>query len=139
MKLSGVLFDSEALEHPSFVPFVDVLLFLLFFTLTADLGAQQFSMAETRPGVSDPQVTEVGPKDLRVEIAQGGQFVIDGNQVSIAGLEEEVKRAKATQADLVVFYDGDAQARWGSIVKVIEICDRLGVVHRPVVNKLPES
>jgi biopolymer transport protein ExbD len=137
MRLNDVPHD-DGQEPFSFTPFVDVLFVLLFITLMEGMAAADpYAMATNRPGIPNPQPQPTSSKDLPVAVTAAGGYLVDGAAVEPAALENRLREAKATAPDLIVFVDGDARSPYGSVVRLEDLCDRLGISYRRLVNKEP--
>lgn len=127
--------NEEAHEPASFVPFVDMLILLVLFLIASSVQARHYAMAPNRPGVPEPQPQQVAPKDLCVAVLEDGYYQIDTNRVAPGDLKQRLAAEKAAHADLMVFVDGDRKAPYGAVVRLEDICERLQIDYRRLVNK----
>ena len=128
--------NNEAKPYDSInvTPMLDlayVLLVVFILMTTASVQGLNISM----PKPSNKPSTE--KHDLRiVQVTAEGTVLINGVGVSMAELESQLVRAKASDAKMSVAIKGDTRAKYAAVVAVIDLCNRLQVNMGLVTSKI---
>ena len=128
--------NNEAKPYDSInvTPMLDlayVLLVVFILMTTASVQGLNISM----PKPSNKPSTE--KHDLRiVQVTADGTVLINGVGVSMAELESQLVRAKASDAKMSVAIKGDTRAKYAAVVAVIDLCNRLQVNMGLVTSKI---
>ena len=64
---------------------------------------------------------------LIVQVAAGGNLLLNGSEVTIAQLERSLNDAKGRDPKTTVAIRGDAAAQYARVIEVIDLCNRLAV------------
>lgn len=121
--------DIEA-EAPGLdlTPMIDMVFLLLIFFLVATT----FHQAEREMQIALPYASAAGPmsaalRELIINVDAQGAVFVSGRQVSDDELQQMVKSAVAANAEQKVSVRGDRGARYGAVVRVLDICKHAGV------------
>jgi biopolymer transport protein TolR len=115
------------------VPYVDVMLVLLvIFMVTAPLITPQVIDLPTVGKASQPRVVPLevfvrADQGLVVRTRDGSGRILDERNVTRAQLPGVIKRARADSADLSVLVGGDKNARYESVLQVMDELRKQGV------------
>lgn len=128
---------SQAASTLSLTPLIDVVFLLLIFFLVASRFAQE----DRRIPIELPSATSATPmteqpKELVVDIDSDGQFVLNGNDVSLEELETELVRAVASNpVHQSVVIRADRRVEFQAVVSVMDLCNRTGVADYTVTTQ----
>lgn len=117
--------ETQAYDTINVTPMLDlayVLLVVFILMTTASVQGLNISM----PKPSNKPSTEQHEL-LIVQVAPGGALLLNGKSVTEAELETRLTDAKQRDPKMTVAIRGDGAARYGSVVTVIDLCNRLGV------------
>jgi biopolymer transport protein TolR len=115
------------------VPYVDVMLVLLvIFMVTAPLITPQVIDLPTVGKASQPRVVPLevfvrADQGLVVRTRDGNGRILDERNVTRAQLPGVIKRARADSADLSVLVGGDKNARYESVLQVMDELRKQGI------------
>jgi biopolymer transport protein TolR len=115
------------------VPYVDVMLVLLvIFMVTAPLITPQVIDLPTVGKASQPRVVPLevfvrADQGLVVRTRDGSGRILDERNVTRAQLPGVIKRARADSADLSVLVGGDKNARYESVLQVMDELRKQGI------------
>lgn len=115
----------EGINDINITPFVDVVLVLLvIFMVTAPMMMKDIiGLNLPKTSVSDSQSLST----LAVAITKTGQFILNGELVTIEGLRERAIQARKENAQIQAVISADIDARHGSVVQVIDIVKSSGI------------
>lgn len=115
----------EGINEINITPFVDVVLVLLvIFMVTAPMMMKDIiGLNLPKTSVSDSQSLST----LAVAITKTGQFILNGELVTIDGLRERAIQARKENAQIQAVISADIEARHGSVVQVIDIVKSSGI------------
>lgn len=106
-------------------PFVDVVLVLLIIFILMTTAAVQGIRVDL-PSASSAQVLDA-QKSRVIAVSNDGTVSIDAIPVSMAELENELRRSIAGTPDLAVILRGDRAVQYDRIMQVLDLCSRVGV------------
>ena len=115
------------------VPYVDVMLVLLvIFMVTAPLITPQVIDLPTVGKASQPRVVPLevfvrADQGLVVRTRDGNGRILEERNVSRAQVPGVIKRARANSADLSVLVGGDKNARYESVLQVMDELRKQGI------------
>ena len=115
------------------VPYVDVMLVLLvIFMVTAPLITPQVIDLPTVGKASQPRVVPLevfvrADQGLVVRTRDGNGRILEERNVTRAQLPGVIKRARADSADLSVLVGGDKNARYESVLQVMDELRKQGI------------
>ena len=128
--------NTEAKPYDSInvTPMLDLAYVLLVvFILMTTSSVQGLSI--TMPKPSNTPSTE--KHDLKiVQVMPDGALLVNGVGVSLAELETQLARAKASDPKMSVAIKGDARAKYATVVAVIDLCNKLQVSMGLITSKI---
>jgi biopolymer transport protein ExbD len=81
--------------------------------------------------ISMPKPSNTPPTEkhelLIVQVAAGGQMLLNGSALSLAEIERRLGEAKARDAKATVAIKGDGAVAYEQVVQVIDLCNRLAI------------
>lgn len=115
----------DGINEINITPFVDVVLVLLvIFMVTAPMMMKDIiGLNLPKTSVSDSQSLST----LAVAITKTGQFILNGELVTIDGLRERAIQARKENAQIQAVISADVDARHGAVVQVIDIVKSSGI------------
>jgi biopolymer transport protein ExbD len=118
-------------------PIIDVVFQLLIFFLVATRFAQEDRELDvTLPSAAAAQPLIAEARELFVNIDRTGQFFVDGQMRSAADVERIMRQAVANNpANQSVIIRADKDVRFDSVVTIMDICNRTGVVDYVVTTQ----
>ena len=117
--------ETKPYDSINVTPMLDlayVLLVVFILMTTASVQGLNISM----PKPSNTPSTEKHEL-LIVQVAAGGNLLLNGSEVSIAQLERSLADAKKRDPKMTVAIRGDAAAQYARVIEVIDLCNRLAV------------
>lgn len=116
--------DSEQEVTFDFAPMVDiVLLLLIFFFLTSNLGARQNVMPLDLPRASS--AVQATPDIPIVTVDQKGKLFLNGYETNLDQLRTKLKTMVKT-SDGVVGVRADERGNYGTVVQVMDVIKQAG-------------
>lgn len=129
--------------HIDVVPFIDTLLYLIiFFSLSLNFVATQAIKLKLPQASLNEGVRE--RKEIRVFVTSGalrdgyhqGEFMVDGQIVTIDAVRQLVKSRSAGDPEAVVVIQADERVSQGEVVKVMDAArsagvDKIAIATRP--------
>jgi len=132
---------SLPVEEPTLnlTPMVDIVFLLIIFFMVGT----QFSEMERSVDVQLPTVSSVTPltgvPDAKVvEIHEDGKIEYEGEEITLASLEETLQAAQENYAGQAVVLRGDQRCAYQNIMNVIAVCKRAKIASISLANK-PEQ
>ena len=117
--------DAKPYDSINVTPMLDLAYVLLVvFILMTTASVQGLSV--TMPKPSNKPSTEKHELKI-IQITPEGTVLMNGVGVSMAELEAQLSRAKASDPKMSVAIKGDARARYAPVVAVIDLCNKLQV------------
>jgi len=117
--------ETQPYDTINVTPMLDLAYVLLVvFILMTTASVQGLTISMPKP--SNKPSTE-RHELLIVQVAGGGALSLNGTGLSEAELEARLNEAKQRDPKMTVAIRGDGKARYGSVVAVIDLCNRLGV------------
>lgn len=116
--------DSEQEVTFDFAPMVDiVLLLLIFFFLTSNLGARQNVMPLDLPRASS--AVQATPNIPIVTVDQKGKLFLNGHETNLDQLRTKLKTMVKTSGG-VVGVRADERGNYGTVVQVMDVIKQAG-------------
>jgi biopolymer transport protein ExbD len=117
--------DAKPYDTINVTPMLDLAYVLLVvFILMTTASVQGLTINMPKP--SNQPLTE-RHELLIVQVASGGNLLLNGSQVSIEQLETALNDAKARDPKMTVAIRGDAATQYAHVIEVIDLCNRLAV------------
>lgn len=117
-------------EQPTLnlTPMVDIVFLLVIFFMVGT----KFAEAERNVDVDLPQVDSSNapvtpPKRHTVTVADGGQVLWDGNEVTIKQLRGQLRRTRDEEGEVRIVLRADAESPYGNVARVLNACRDEGV------------
>lgn len=105
-------------------PLVDVLLVLLvIFMIATPLLGKPLSMTLPQPGQGNPSQA----KEVRLQIDMAGDYALDGQPLSRAGLDMALRDAQAQSPELRLRIAAADDSDYQSFVRVLAIAQQAGI------------
>ncbi|MEM9411036.1 MAG: biopolymer transporter ExbD [Planctomycetota bacterium] len=107
-------------------PLIDIVFLLIIFfmvgTRFSELNEMERNIPLQVPTVSDASALTSAPKKRVINVLKDGQIVLDGRDVSIQQLKQEIRSAKDQYQNLGVVIRGDGDAIYQRVTDVIATC-----------------
>ena len=107
-------------------PLIDIVFLLIIFfmvgTKFSELNEMEKNIPLQVPTVSDATALTSAPQKRVINVLKDGQIVLDGRNVSLEQLREEIVSAKSQYQDLGVVIRGDGSAAYQKVTDVIATC-----------------
>jgi biopolymer transport protein ExbD len=117
--------DAQPYDTINVTPMLDLAYVLLVvFILMTTASVQGLTISMPKP--SNKPSTE-RHELLIVQVASNGALLLNGTGVSEDELSARLTEAQQRDAQMTVAIRGDGAARYGSVVTVVDLCNRLGV------------
>lgn len=116
------------LNELNITPLLDlVFVLLVIFIITTPQTMNNLEMAlpsgKPRPKTS----TEPVPQITRIHVDATGRAIVDDESFALAGLEDKLRRLKATNSDLRVVVKADDDTDYQSLVSVLDVLQQLQI------------
>lgn len=116
---------TESLEEPSLnlTPMIDIVFLLIIFFMVGT----RFSEIEQKFDVELPTAAPMKtlsrePDPLIVNVARSGELAINGKQLSLSEVREQLMIAREAWADQPVLIRGDGDGTYQAIIDVMNLC-----------------
>lgn len=130
--------DDPVMADINVTPLVDVMLVLLIiFMIAAPMLHQGIEVALPRADASPLQMRMEDP--LVLSIDRDGKIFLRETPVEIEDLVEQIKAQTEARGDDAVFLKGDREVPYGTIVEVLDVLHRGGIVHVGMVTDQPKK
>jgi len=117
--------DTKPYDTINVTPMLDLAYVLLVvFILMTTASVQGMSITMPKPSNKPPTEKH---ELLIVQVAAGGQLLLNGAALSAAEIETRLTDAKARDPKLTVAIKGDGAAAYEQVVVVIDLCNRLAI------------
>ncbi len=126
--------ETKPYDSINVTPMLDLAYVLLVvFILMTTASVQGLTVNMPKP--SNTPSTE--KHELKVvQVAPGGQLMVNGVPVTLAQLEQELVQAKQRDPKMSVAIKGDARAQYAQVVAVIDLCNKLEVAMGLVTSRI---
>jgi biopolymer transport protein ExbD len=119
--------DEEGLEI-QMAPLIDcVFLLLIFFLVTSTLKKVQFELPLELPAAAHTAQAPTVPELLVLAVDISGQVFVDAAPVTTDQLLARIREATAAYPDLHIRIDGDRQAAYGQVVRLLDELHAVGI------------
>ena len=117
--------DTKPYDTINVTPMLDLAYVLLVvFILMTTASVQGLSISMPKPSNTPPTEKH---ELLIVQVAIGGQLLLNGSALSLAEIERRLGEAKARDAKATVAIKGDGAVAYEQVVQVIDLCNRLAI------------
>ena len=120
---------SASLTSLSLTPLIDVVFLLLIFFLVATRFAEEERQLDMPlPDASEAQPLTAEPQELFVNVDQEGQYIVSGQRLSLADLEQVLRQAAANNPmHQSVIVRADKRVPFDFVVQAINLCKKAGI------------
>jgi len=115
---------SKLMVEINITPFTDVVLVLLIIFMIATPFIYQSSMKVQLPKASKSEETS---RDVIININAQGQVFLEDTKVDLESLKYKLTAMVRSKPDTSVIINGDKNARYDSVVQVMDVLTRSGV------------
>ena len=115
---------SKLMVEINITPFTDVVLVLLIIFIIATPFIYQYSMKVQLPKASKSEETS---RDVIININAQGQVFLEDTKVDLESLKYKLTAMVRSKPDTSVIINGDKNARYDSVVQVMDVLTRSGV------------
>ena len=115
---------SKLMVEINITPFTDVVLVLLIIFMIATPFIYQSSMKVQLPQASKSEETS---RDVIININAQGQVFLEDTKVDLESLKYKLTAMVRSKPDTSVIINGDKNARYDSVVQVMDVLTRSGV------------
>lgn len=130
--------DEKSYDDINVTPMVDLyLVLLLIFIIMTTAGVQ--GMKVNLPKSSSKPADLSAPKSRAITVNNEGKIALDTVPVSLAELEQRLKEHQAKVKEFPVVVRGDRQTQYEGIMKVLDVCGRLGISQVGLATVAPEN
>ena len=128
---------SSAAGTLSLTPLIDVVfLLLIFFLVTSRFDEEERRLPIELPVATSATPMTQKPREVVVDIDREGSLFVNGNAVTPAELEENLRRAVASNpTNQSVVIRADAEVSFQPVVSVMDMCNRTGVSEYTTTTK----
>jgi biopolymer transport protein ExbD len=117
--------ETKPYDTINVTPMLDLAYVLLVvFILMTTASVQGLSISMPKPSNTPPTEKH---ELLIVQVAAGGQMLLNGSALSLAEIERRLGEAKARDAKATVAIKGDGAVAYEQVVQVIDLCNRLAI------------
>lgn len=130
----------RATDSLSLMPLIDVVFLLLVFFLVASRFAQEDrQLPVALPNATAAMPMTMQPRELTVNVATDGSYVVQGETLGIEQLQQALLQAVANNPlQQRVLIRADRRAEFQLVVDVMDLCNQAGVVEYRVAT-LPSA
>ncbi len=115
---------SKLMVEINITPFTDVVLVLLIIFMIATPFIYQSSMKVQLPKASK---SEESSRDVIININAQGQVFLEDTKIDLEALKYKLTAMVRSKPDTSVIINGDKNARYDSVVQVMDVLTRSGV------------
>ncbi len=127
----------DELPALNLTPMIDVVLLLVIFFMVAT----QFADAERQIDLKVPSVKEAGaltpaPKKQVVNVFANGRCHLNGKEMDLVGLTQELAHIKRQYPELGVLVRGDGECRFDVVAKVLAACGKARIADTSIAVRV---
>ncbi|HUY89255.1 MAG TPA: biopolymer transporter ExbD [Pirellulales bacterium] len=117
---------STALGKLNLTPMIDVVfLLLIFFLVATKFEEEERELDVVLPQASEAMPLTAKPKELFVNVARDGRYIVNGQQLNDAALLGTLQQAAASNPGRqTVIIRADNRCFWQSVVNVMNLCNK---------------
>jgi biopolymer transport protein TolR len=121
-------------EDINITPLIDVVLVLLIIFMVL-VPSTMKQLHATIPRKDEANTKLVPPAQIVLKIGPQGQLSLDAETVTPGNLRQVINQRLARDADKVVFFDVDPEARYGAVIRFMDIVKGAGARKLAIVSK----
>ena len=132
--------QTDELPTLNLTPMIDVVFLLIIFFMTASKFAEVEADIELQlPEVATAAPLTSAPKQRTVSVEQSGQVQLDGKEVSLAELTEQLSAAQREFPQLSVVIRGDAACAFQHVAAALGACKDAKISDLGITVKLAQG
>ena len=125
--------DNKSYDDINVTPMVDLyLVLLLIFIIMTTAGVQGVKVNLPKSGA--PSKMD-GPKMQAITVDNSGNVKLNAEACSLADLENKLNAVKAKTPEFPVVVRGDSQTQYQTIMDVLDVCGRVGILNIGLATK----
>jgi biopolymer transport protein ExbD len=133
MKVQG----KKPYDDINITPMLDLAYVLLVIFIIMTTAAVQGIKVELPKANAAKPLSE--PKTKVIAIDNNGQVSLDAVPVSMSELEQQLRNALASDAELPVMLRGDRTVQYEKVMAVLDLCSRLGIASIGLATQRPAA
>lgn len=119
---------SEELPSVNLTPMIDVVfLLIIFFMVGTQFTESERQIELTLPGAGELKAMVAPPDRREILVGADGQLLLDGQQLTVDQLSQQLRNMKASFPDLRVVVRADGDAKHQQVTAVYGAVNRAGV------------
>ena len=122
-------------EELNMMPMIDCVFLLLIFFMVTTVFKEPYSLRVELPEAQQAQIVE--EKKLVASIAADGTMEINRQPVTLANLDEVLRRAKASTRSLTLVVRTDKETKHQHVLDLFEAAKRAGIEQIPLATDDP--
>ncbi|MBT4097925.1 MAG: biopolymer transporter ExbD [Gemmatimonadetes bacterium] len=122
-------------EELNMTPMIDCVFLLLIFFMVTTVFKEPYSLRVELPEAQQAQIVE--EKKLVASIAADGTMEINRQPVTLANLDEVLRRAKASTRSLTLVVRTDKETKHQHVLDLFEAAKRAGIEQIPLATDDP--
>ena len=123
--------ESPRLRHRprlEIIPFIDIIFFLLATFMMLSLAMiRNDTIPIHLPGAST-SVADDRSRSVSISITESGSCFFNRDEITLAEVEARLRALKASDPDPKIFLNADAKVPFESVVSLLDLTRRLGIV-----------
>ncbi|WP_295918402.1 biopolymer transporter ExbD [uncultured Xanthomonas sp.] len=133
MKVQG----KKPYDDINITPMLDLAYVLLVIFIIMTTAAVQGIKVDLPKASAAKPLSE--PKTKVIAIDNNGQISLDAVPVSMSELEQQLRNALASDAELPVILRGDRGVQYEKVMAVLDLCSRLGIASIGLASQRPAA
>lgn len=109
------------------IPLIDIMFFLLASFMLVSLNMTKIENIHVNQPAATTTVTEFPPDMIHIAVDKDGGVWVEKNQISMPDLYTVLTNRFESNEKIPVYIAGDAEARHGDMVKVLDFVRRAGI------------
>ena len=124
---------SKPYDDINITPMLDLAYVLLVIFIIMTTAVVQGIRVDLPKASDKPSLSE--PKTKAITIRDDGQIFLDAYPMTLGELEERLRALRAADPQLPVIIKGDTHVQYGKVIDVLDLLQRLDIVHLGLVTK----
>lgn len=131
--------ESDDFEVPQ-TPLIDIIFILIIFFLVATtFYSEERDMKVELPEGTEGSAIAQQQERLVINVRDGGILVINNEVIDLQQLEEQLSAWKENHGNQDVEIRGDANARHGRIMAIMNLCKKTGIANYSVTQRIVQQ
>jgi len=127
VKLGSKLPASSSEARIEIIPLIDIMFFLLAAFMLVSLSMVHLKAVKVNLPTATTATAESSKNPLNIAVSKAGLVWIDGQPVGDHELMQALSARHQADADLRVFISGDADARHGDMMRILDLVRSAGI------------